>query len=138
MPSRIWQFALGTIVYLVFDLMHQDQINIINSKTLINMLRALGLCLLIGSAVYLHSNLVYPGYFAIFPSVGAALVILAGSLSLNSQGYLSQPILVWLGDRSYSLYLCYWPIFMIGFSMSYRDISLQWRNDIPIIYRHTL
>jgi peptidoglycan/LPS O-acetylase OafA/YrhL len=113
MPSRIWQLALGGIVYTAFT----GQLN----KFLANILMATGLLLVIASALLLHPDLAYPGFWALFPSVGAAMLIVAGrSLTKGSRGPLGMPALAWLGDRSYSLYLWHWPIFMLGFSLGYQ------------------
>lgn len=124
MPSRIWQFSLGAFVYLAFDRASEGAASVDSFslyKPLGWLLLVAGLILILGSAATLHPNLPYPGYWAIFPSLGAALVILAGlGLSHGQQGVLAQPAMVWLGDRSYSLYLWHWPVLVLGFSLGFK------------------
>jgi len=120
MPSRIWQFSLGAIVYCLFRIGSFSAISFNNISTYF--MSVTGLLLIIGSAMLLHPNLTYPGLWALLPSFGAALIIAAGHTSpKDSGGLLTHPILVWVGDRSYSLYLWHWPIFIIGFSMGLQD-----------------
>ena len=107
MPSRAWQFALGAAVFIWFDT-HDVRYR--------NTIGAAGVALILGSAVLFHEELVYPGHYAIFPSAGAALVILAGCGENKSRfvSVLGSTPFKWLGDRSYSLYLWHWPILLIG------------------------
>ncbi len=120
MPSRIWQLSLGAIVYIIFRggcLAGNDPADSF-SRVFVYLILGAGLILIIGSAIVIHPHLAYPGLWAIAPSFGAALVIVAGDIMPKGvDGPLAHPILVWLGDRSYSLYLWHWPIFILGFSM---------------------
>ena len=123
MPSRIWQFALGAVVYLMFrgDTSDRNWMSKCFSKLSTNLTLGTGLTLIIGAAVILTPDLSYPGFWALVPSFGAALVIVAGHmLPERIDNPLSHPILVWLGDRSYSLYLWHWPIFSLGFSLGFQ------------------
>jgi len=120
MPSRIWQLSLGAIVCLVFDdrqAAHEAR-PATPATTAARLALAAGLILIIGCSAGLDADLAYPGFWALLPSAGAALVIVAGHLqSKGDYGLLAHPLLVWLGDRSYSLYLWHWPIFVLGFSL---------------------
>ncbi|MES9902841.1 MAG: acyltransferase family protein, partial [Sedimenticola sp.] len=123
MPSRLWQLSLGAMVYLILrnDFRGGGVFALWGSKSMTYFALGMGLALIIGSAIALHPNLAYPGGWALAPSFGAALVIIAGhALSAGSGGPLAHPVLVWLGDRSYSLYLWHWPIFVLGFSMGFK------------------
>jgi len=137
MPSRIWQFSLGALVFMLCS--HQ----VLSASFFLNRwLRSqrtlflfLGLALIMGCALGLDTGVLYPGWWALLPSVGAALVIAAGcsagtetATDTDSKSLLANPVLVWLGDRSYSLYLWHWPVFMLGFSMGYKG---QW---VPTLY----
>lgn len=117
MPSRIWQLSLGALVYVTLQ-----QPAIIQRKFLASFVWLVsGLGLIIGSALGLHPNMTYPGYWALLPATGAALLIFAAyCIPAEKVNPLRHPALVWLGDRSYSLYLWHWPIFMLGFSLGYQ------------------
>ncbi|HED17515.1 MAG TPA: acyltransferase, partial [Gammaproteobacteria bacterium] len=122
MPSRIWQFSLGAIVYLMFRGHFSDRYGLMQnfSKIFTYVTLGAGLTLIVGSAIVLNRDLAYPGFWALVPSFGTALVIAAGHISPKGQGGpLAHPCLVWLGDRSYSLYLWHWPVFTLGFSMGF-------------------
>ena len=62
------------------------------------------------SLLWLDDLSPFPGLNALYPCVGAALVILAGSHSRVLQWLLANRPMVWVGLISYSLYLWHWPI----------------------------
>lgn len=71
----------------------------------------LGAGLLIASLGLLSENLVFPGFYAIPPTVGAALVIFAGHYRAGGfSRVLALRSLVWVGLISYSAYLWHWPL----------------------------
>lgn len=112
MPSRAWQFALGA---LVFFLVHRAE----NQQNLPGYPVTSFFALTIGVAaiticVYMYSDrMSYPGWAALIPSFGAALIILAGSRIPEKRNPLAQKPFVWLGNRSYSLYLWHWPVLLL-------------------------
>jgi peptidoglycan/LPS O-acetylase OafA/YrhL len=119
MPARGWQFALGASVYVYARRNRAaDSRGLRNarSSTVRQLTGLSGLILILGSAAMLHRELTYPGFLALFPSVGAALTLFAGAgrgQSISSR-VLSSKAFVWLGDRSYSLYLWHWPVLLFG------------------------
>lgn len=121
MPSRIWQFSLGAGVFVWFHSRDQDgeSVHALGLSRLCGVgCEFVGLILIIGSAVLLHPNLIYPGFWALLPSLGAALVIAAGhhARARGSKGVIGHPALVWIGNCSYSWYLWHWPVLMLGFA----------------------
>lgn len=124
MPSRTWQFSLGGLVFLLYQGKFLSSLNSSIVKMLQPILLSLGLVLIFASFIFINSNMPYPGWLSLLPSFGAAFVIASGSLqAIRPNPLLSNPILVWVGDRSYSLYLWHWPILILGFSLGYRE---QW------------
>ncbi len=116
MPARIWQFSLGALVFLLFH-SHSQAARDSNTR-LGRIFHVAGLVLIFVSAASMHTRLAYPGYWALIPSIGVALVIASGHQQYEGyRNLLAHPISVWVGDRSYSLYLWHWPIFVIGFAL---------------------
>lgn len=121
MPSRIWEFALGALAYIwLFETGNDRQ-----HRTIQPLLKSRwvyigygGLMLILGSAVAMGTDTAYPSYRAAIPALGTVLLLVAGELApeQGASRLLAHPALVWLGDRSYSLYLWHWPVLNIGFA----------------------
>jgi peptidoglycan/LPS O-acetylase OafA/YrhL len=77
-----------------------------------NLLGLVGLSTMAAATIMLSGNQSYPSWRALFPTVGAALVILAGSTSASSlvSRLFSLRPLVFLGKISFSIYLIHWPL----------------------------
>ncbi len=52
----------------------------------------------------------FPGWWALMPVSGAALMIGAGPAAIANRAFLSNRLLVWFGLISFPLYLWHWPI----------------------------
>lgn len=111
MPSRIWQFSIGALIFVIT----QGQKHKI-SKGFYYFLLSSGLLLILGSAIIINSKMLYPSLLASIPTLGAALTILVGSHNHIYRSPLNFKPLTYLGDRSYSLYLWHWPLLALGFS----------------------
>jgi peptidoglycan/LPS O-acetylase OafA/YrhL len=114
MPARIWQFALGAALFVWLD--HEKVPAWLRERAVYAVV--LGIGLIIGASLYLNQMMTYPGLWALIPSMGAALVIAGGTFDSNRSngGILTNPAMVWIGDRSYSWYLWHWPILAMGFT----------------------
>ena len=123
MPARAWQFALGAAVYIwtgeTRDCPQGAGFASAWPAQRAHTLLYLGLALILGSAIWLTPGIPYPGLWATLPSLGAALMIASGSLAKPSKSPLDAPMLVWIGDRSYSWYLWHWPVLVLGFSLGF-------------------
>ena len=78
----------------------------------------LGLAAIGCAAVLFSSGTPFPGYAALLPAVGAALVI-AGDARL-----LSWAPLRYVGDRSYAYYLWHWPVLIIAAQYAGHELSV--------------
>jgi hypothetical protein len=56
----------------------------------------------------------FPGFIALLPVAGTALIILFGRQLKVCNGFLSSKQLVYIGDISYSLYLWHWPFIVFA------------------------
>lgn len=114
MPLRAWQFAAGALVWLVFARSGEATPVITRTAPVLGLL---GLMLILACGLWLDAQRAYPGAWAILPTLGAGLVVLAGSLPTGQRGacrLLSLPPLQWLGRISYSWYLWHWPVLLLG------------------------
>lgn len=99
--TRAFELALGALLAFAPT---------IRRRWLIEAGPAVGLALIAGSVVLLHDGLPFPGWNAVPPCLGTALVIWpAGRPSIIAR-LLSLRPLVFVGLISYSVYLWHWPL----------------------------
>lgn len=115
--TRAWELLSGASLALL-------PLPAIESRALQNTLSFIGL-LLISWAVVTFSNITpFPGANALFPCLGAALIIYSGmhSESLIGRALSLKPI-VFIGLISYSLYLWHWPLIVFAKYYAVRPLS---------------
>ncbi|MEM9303889.1 MAG: acyltransferase family protein [Pseudomonadota bacterium] len=105
--TRAWELALGGLL----GVSHRWE-------TLAPALRRIlglgGLGMIVGAVMLFDRASPVPGFHALLPTVGAALIIIAGrGERLSAYGLLSLAPLQYLGRLSYSLYLWHWPIIFV-------------------------
>jgi peptidoglycan/LPS O-acetylase OafA/YrhL len=69
-----------------------------------------GLLLLFYGFLVINKNVPFPGIWALVPTIGATLIIAAGSSALVNQKFLANKVLVSIGLISFPLYLWHWPL----------------------------
>ena len=115
LPSRAGELLIGSFLALMQT---RDRYNQLAS--------IVGMILVAGSLVLINEHSVFPGYNAIWPCVGVALIIYGGfSPGSAVNRLLSLKPFVWVGLISYSLYLWHWPVLAY-----YRYITLE--SVIPL------
>lgn len=105
--ARAWEMLLGGLAFLY---------PLSLSKNRKRYFELFGLLLVLGSYLLISSKDLWPGYLALVPTLGTAMVIAA---SRNEGSILSSKIFQKLGLWSYSIYLWHWPV---AVSFSYYDI----------------
>ena len=103
-PARVWEFAIGAAVALAAVQL--------KSLALRNVLAVAGFGLILASALVFDGETPFPGWTALAPVLGSALVILAGTghRRLAHEVLTSLPPVQFVGKISYSLYLWHWPL----------------------------
>lgn len=99
--TRAWEMLSGGLVYLYANRLQLAQHQ---ARWLAN----IGLLMILGSVLVFNSESSWPGWRAIIPVLATMLVITANSTSFWTGHKVAQ----WLGDRSYSLYLWHWPVYV--------------------------
>lgn len=113
LPTRGWELAAGGIVYLM-----AKQTG--GSKKLKAPINGLGWGLIFTSFLFINEDLAWPGYWAILPVLGTSLIILG---QRHHCMLTDNAITQWLGDRSYSLYLWHWPVFV---ALYFSGLQYEW------------
>ena len=104
LPSRAWQFIGGALIPFV-----PMQLLPVRSQ-LFKLLPFGGLLLLGYSVTRFDESTSYPGAIAIIPTVAAFILIVLSTSDNLPNRWLSNPVLLAIGQRSFALYLWHWPI----------------------------
>lgn len=115
LTSRAHELIIGALTWFV------AQRAPVRPGILANLLATSGLALMLGSVFLINQGMPYPGINSLYPCLGAALLIYAGSKDNALRPFLASRPLVQVGLISYSLYLWHWPIFSF---LRYRRIAL--------------
>ena len=127
--TRFWELMVGCILALVLEAgrptsaaAYSDHVRARDAASLA------GSLMITLAAILIGPGLAFPGWWALLPTVGAALVIAAGPGAWVNRQVLSRPALVWLGLISYPLYLWHWPILAFLRHYSFRPPSdlIRW------------
>ena len=110
LPTRAWEMLGGGLVFLLAS---KPKLSALHRRSL----EFIGLMLIVLSVVFFDRDTIWPGGRAMLPVMAAMLVLLANRHSLWTASKLPQ----WLGDRSYSLYLWHWPVYVALVYIGFRD-----------------
>lgn len=105
LPARAGELMMGAAAYWLAT--RTTKLHPANAE----LLALTGFALIVWSVVSLSEAAGFPGYAAIPPTLGAAMIILAGSTRKSMVGrLLSMAPMVAIGRVSFSLYLWHWPV----------------------------
>ena len=102
--SRLWELALGGVLAGVERERAPMFARIPTWASIVGLVAVLG-----GAGVFGPGS-TFPGWHALLPTVGAALVIAAGPEGWLNRRVLSNRVMVAIGLISYPLYLWHWPV----------------------------
>lgn len=101
--SRFWELMIGGI--LAYLVLHKPQyLQQTRGQSII------GLALIVLGAFLINDNSLFPGWWALLPTIGAFLIISSGPRAWVNQHLLGSRFFVWGGLISYPLYLWHWPL----------------------------
>jgi peptidoglycan/LPS O-acetylase OafA/YrhL len=108
--TRFWEFLFGAYVAIYFSKKDLAQQKYPYSNLWPEIIPIAGMTLIAISFFTLSPKSTFPGFWAVLPTLGAAMVIFSPQSSWINRKLLSNPILVKLGLISYPLYLWHWPL----------------------------
>lgn len=122
---RFWELALGGLlawlvlykprnspVHLNTNYKYSLKPNVI--KKAYDATSILGFFILIAVFIKFDKQTIFPGFNALWPVFGTAMIIFAGQDSFLNRKFLANKIMVWFGLISFPLYLWHWPILSFG------------------------
>jgi peptidoglycan/LPS O-acetylase OafA/YrhL len=104
LPTRFFELMIGGLLALI--MVHRS----LESRIYSELCFGIGILLIGGSLFWLNKSSYFPGINALWPCLGAALIILAGDSQYKTSYILTNRPIVFIGLISYSLYLWHWPI----------------------------
>lgn len=108
LPTRAWEMLAGGLIFLFPKVFSKPQ-----AMTL----EVVGLALIFSSIALLSPSAQWPGWQAIIPVLGAAMVIYAAR---NESVITGNKLMQFIGAISYSLYLWHWPVYV---GLNYTDMT---------------
>ncbi len=118
--ARFWELLIGSLLaWLVLykkDLFTgmDTKINILTFGTTAsrvrNFLSLLSFLVIVATLLAINKETVFPGWWALAPIVGSALIIAGGPEAWVNRTILAHPFLVRCGLFSFPLYLWHWPL----------------------------
>jgi peptidoglycan/LPS O-acetylase OafA/YrhL len=126
--TRIWELGLGGLLALLPAKLSQR-------IGRFGLLGWAGLGLVVVSAFVLSGTNAFPGYLAVLPAGGAAVLILGGSAAgrFGPHRLTSARPMVFIGGISYSLYLWHWPLIVLYTTWTGRPIGLLSGPGIVVV-----
>ncbi len=109
LPSRFWELLCGAFIALWLSREKKSEI----SRTLAHACSVIGVGLMLAS-IGLIKEQDFPGFWALMPTVGAGLFILAGPWGFFNRYVFALRPMVAIGLISYPLYLWHWPLISFG------------------------
>jgi peptidoglycan/LPS O-acetylase OafA/YrhL len=124
-PTRMWELGVGGLLAVVVAVRQRRSLPPLLSQTPRVVLAWVGFAAIAWTAWNYTGKTPFPGWQALLPVLGTALVIGAHSpMTRVSPGpLLAVRPMQWLGDVSYSVYLWHWPLIVLIPQMRGHDMD---------------
>lgn len=120
LPFRFYELASGALLALYH---HGRDVQKEGPAAVFTILGAIGLAVICFSAVYFDDTYFFPGVWATIPVLGSLLLLASGENAAIKKIFGSE-IPVWIGRRSYAMYLVHWPIISFTLYLLQREMSV--------------
>ena len=126
--TRFWELMIGAL--LAASALRTGA-PLIGHRTQAAVASAVGMALLGASFLLVDKSRAFPGWWALLPTIGTALIIWAGPQAWLNRTVLSNRTLVWIGLISFPLYLWHWPLLSFLRIVEGTEIP-QWKRAAAI------
>ena len=103
---RFWQMSIGGLI------IHQGRQ--IESQLIRNAMSIVGTLSILIIVWVIDEKSLFPGWWALVPTLGSACILQAGPEALVNKYILSSEVFVFIGKISYPLYLWHWPLLVFS------------------------
>src|SRR5258707_431072 len=118
--TRAWELLAGAVLACGWN-------GISHTGAASNLRASIGLVLIVIAAGFLDTHSAFPGWWAVLPVAGAAL-LLSAPAAWGARNVLASPLLVWIGLISYPLYLWHWPLLVFFGIIKFGPLTLLERE----------
>lgn len=119
--TRFWELLIGATLACIgqcdnasasprYRLASTLSLTGVNAGRWANLKACTGTAFLAAALLCITKEKLFPGWWALLPTGGAALIMSAGAQAWINRQILSSRILVWVGLISFPLYLWHWPL----------------------------
>lgn len=123
--TRAWELLAGGVLACAWSRIDQGEVAS-------NLRAGTGALAIAISAAVLDTNRAFPGWWALMPVAGSALLLSAPRAGLNRK-LLIWPPMVWIGLISYPLYLWHWPLLVFFAAIKFESLTLLERGLIVLL-----
>lgn len=127
--ARVWEILIGV---LLADLMTKETFRE-STRRIRHSVSSFGALLVLGATATFNDTTLFPSWRALFPTVGAALLIYAGPSAIVNRFVLTRRIMVGIGLVSYPLYLWHWPLLVLSRIENGSDTSVLQRLVLVLV-----
>src|SRR5436190_3731350 len=120
--TRAWELLAGAALACSWN-------QLSHSRTVSNLRAFVGILLIATAAGVLDTKSAFPGWWAVMP-VGGAALLLSAPAAWFCRSVLASPPLVWIGLISYPLYLWHWPLLVFAGIVKFGPLTLPERELI--------
>lgn len=124
--GRFWELLVGALLAHYNLYKHSIKTN----SFFENIRSVCGLSLLVISFLQFDKFMLFPGWWALLPVAGCALIISAGPTAWVNKYILANRLCVFIGLISYPLYLWHWPLLSFARIMHMSPIGLTFKLGI--------